>query len=534
MDGDTTSLPSAADMLRKEKEERRVLAHLLDDWLDRSGLLFVQRTEMGGTEAFIGSVTIQWLAQRIRFASQLPLFRQKIDESGKVAIDEETVHEIQQRPLDWSRQAPLAQYLAARRHHKFPPVLVVMSRPWVDDPYSDGWNPDGRAVESVAQFTPLDNKGVVGVLDVSEAVEIYALDGQHRLMGAQGLMQLIQTGELRRKKIDGKETDGVITVDDLVDEYGINQADVQTLGSERIGVELISAVTPRESREEARRRVRSIFVHVNRMASPLSKGQLALLNEDDGFSIVARAVGVTHPLLKDRPGRPARVNWDRSYLTKHATFLTTLQTLKEVAERYLSEDEERFRRWRPSEKGLIPMRPEDEQLELGQELVAELLDHIAALPSFQRLESEDLVPAELRRFTTENPPGEAHMLFRPVGQVALAQAAGELAFQRNVPLEVAFRKLHQLDESGAFRLDDPTSLWWGILFNPAKGSMNVSGRNLASRLLVHLLDDVPLKIEEAEKLRSDIQDARTIEDVTWAFDGSTLPSGATLELPEPV
>ncbi|HAA30037.1 MAG TPA: hypothetical protein DCE56_23060, partial [Cyanobacteria bacterium UBA8553] len=60
-------------------------------------------------------------------------------DTQNIEIDAETIEEIQQRPLDWSRQATLAQYLAARKHHKFPPVLVVMNQPWVDNPQAAEW-----------------------------------------------------------------------------------------------------------------------------------------------------------------------------------------------------------------------------------------------------------------------------------------------------------------------------------------------------------------------------------------------------------
>ncbi len=95
------------------------------------------------------------------------------------------------------------------------------------------------------------------------------------------------------------------------------------------------------------------------MAAPLTKGQLAQLDENDGFSIVARKVAVTHPLLKDIEGRNPRVNWDSATVAAKATVLTTLQALKEMSERYLGQ---KYFHWKPAiKKGLIPLRPEDEE-----------------------------------------------------------------------------------------------------------------------------------------------------------------------------
>ena len=92
----------------------------------------------------------------------------------------------------------MVQYLAGRTTHKFPPVLVTIDRGWVDNIHADEWGRGGKANESAAMFTPLDGNNSFGLLDVGESVRIYALDGQHRLMGVQGLMELLRVGELPR------------------------------------------------------------------------------------------------------------------------------------------------------------------------------------------------------------------------------------------------------------------------------------------------------------------------------------------------
>jgi len=164
-----------SEVLQRESQERQVLSMLLDKYTSRKDKLFVQAAEMGGTESYIGAVSLEWFAERVRFASQLPLFREKIDpETGKVLIDKDTVQEVLQRPIDYSRQAVLAQYLAARPKHKFPPVLLVLNQPWVDDIAADEWDADGRALRSAADFSPLDSSGRFGNLDVSEGIQIFA------------------------------------------------------------------------------------------------------------------------------------------------------------------------------------------------------------------------------------------------------------------------------------------------------------------------------------------------------------------------
>ncbi|WP_066425724.1 DGQHR domain-containing protein [Anabaena sp. 4-3] len=516
---DSASHPTAeitSEYLERENKEKQVLSLLLSNFLAKNDHILVQKTEMGGTEAYVGSVTLEWFAGRVHFASGLPLLQKKYNpDTDNIEIDADSIDEIQQRPLDWSRQAPLVQYLAARKNHKFPPVLVVINQPWVDDLKATEWDGEGRARKSTTDFTPLDKDGQVGLLNVSqENVTIYALDGQHRLMGVQGLMELIKTGKLQRYKKDKTADDNFITVSDLIDKYQVDPAYLQSLPKEKIGIEFICAVNSGETRSEARRRVRSVFVHVNLMAAPLTKGQLAQLNEDDGFAIVARKIAVTHPLLEQRPNRKPRVNWNSATVATNATVLTTLQALQDMSERYLVH---KFPHWKPFEKGLIPMRPENEEIEQGIAEFSKLFDNLANLPSYKILEHED-TPV-LRRFSFEKGGGEANILFRPVAQVALAQALGFLVFRKGLTLSSIFKKLRKFDQQGGFSgMEYPQSLWYGVLYDPNKKRVQVSGKELAAKLLIYILGGIDDAMERAE-LRKALANGRTVEDKTINFFG---------------
>jgi DGQHR domain-containing protein len=511
--GITTDI--ANDYLEQEIRDRQTLSLLLDKFVGKDRIV-VQRTEMGGTQAYVGSISLEWFALRVRFASCLPLLQQKYNpETDNIEIDADTIEEIKQRPLDWSRQLPLAHYLVARKNHKFPPVLVVINQPWVDNPKAAEWDGEGRATKSTTDFTPLDKDGKVGLLNISEEdVTIYALDGQHRLMGVQGLMELLKTGKLQRYKKDKTPDDTFITETDLISQSQVNPTYLQSLPQEKIGIEFICAVAAGETRLQAKRRVRSIFVHVNLMAAPLTKGQLAQLNEDDGFSIVARKIATAHPLLDRRGDRKPRVNWNSATVAAKSTVLTTLQALKDMSERYLGQ---KFSHWKPVEKGLIPMRPEDDELEEGISQFQKLFDNLANLPSYKILEEYD-TPA-LRRFSFEKDGGEGNILFRPVGQVALAQALGVLAFRKGFSLEEIFKKLRKFDLEGGFSgMEFPQSLWYGVLYDPNKKRVQVAGRDLATKLLIYILGGIQDRMERAE-LRKALADARTVEKQSIGFDG---------------
>ncbi len=517
-------------IISQENKNQSAIAILLEHFLAKNDQIFVQKTMMGKTEAYLSSVSLEWLANRVKFATELPLFQQKFDPvTNNIIRDSETIDELQQRPLDWSRQTHLTQYLIARKHHKFPAVLVVMSCPWVDDPHSGEWDEHKRAKSSVTSFNSLNSQGDLGMLDISENYSIFALDGQHRLMGIQGLLELINTGKLEKYNKYKNPIGSVINTEDLTENYQINREDLEKIAQEKIGIELIPAVIKGETRDEARRRIRSIFVHVNLMAVSLSKGQLALLNEDDGFSIVARKIAVSHPLLRDENERNPRVNWDSATVASKSTVLTTLQALQEISVKYLGYV---FPLWKPSEKGLIPLRPKDEEIELGISQFNELFDYLLKLPSYQRL--EDSQTSELRRFSHEKDGGEGNILFRPVGQIAVIHAIAILQFIHKLTLEDIFQKLSKYDRSGGFSgMEYAQSLWYGVLYNPNKKRIQVSGKDLATKLLVYLIKGTEDGFERASLRRAIALGRRINENQAISFTGEIIDS-KEIKLPHPL
>ena len=109
-----------------------------------------------------------------------------------------------------------------------------------------------------------------------------------------------------------------------------------------------------------------------------------------------------------------------------------------MSERYL---EHKYPHWKPLDKGLIPMRPEDEELESAMDDFYELFDNLASLPSYKVLEYEDT--PMFRRFSFEKDGGEGNILFRPVGQMALAKALGILIFEKSFSIEDIFEKVRE-------------------------------------------------------------------------------------------
>lgn len=514
-------------LLQRDSQERMALGMLLDQYTHISGKLMVFRQEMGGSESYLASAPLAWVAQNVHFAFQLPLFRQKANpDSGEMEIDRETIDEVMQRQLDWTRQAVLAQYLAMRKNHKFPPLLLVATQAWVDDKKADEWGADGHAIRSAANFRALDSNGDIGLLDVEGDTSIYALDGQHRLLGIKGLMDLVSTGSLpiwdkkRNRQVD------TLTIADLEKE-GISATQLAKLAHERVGIELMSAVMPSETRPESKRRVRSIFVHVNMAAVKVTGGEGHQLDEDNGFAIIAKHVAVGHPMFLDGKG----VNMKNNTIAERSTDFTTLQTLVAVAHGLL---QARYARWKPEKKGLMPQRPDEAELDEAEKTLTDFFAQVGELPSVQRMLQGTGTPA-LRNFAEFE--GEGHVLFRPVGQIALATAVGDLVYTRPGPtmtMVEVFRRLKRLDAAGTLsQIDAPSSPWWGVLYDSQRKRMLVAGLPLAMKLFTYLLGGGEPDETKREKLRSEFAAARTMANGKAMDLSGDEVDPATLMLPNP-
>lgn len=505
----------AEDILHEESKHREALAVLLDKYLAKSDKILVERIQMGGTQSYIGSVSLSWFATKVRFAQQLPLFAKRLDsETGQLIIDKETIGEVQQRPLDWSRQAALSLYLAVTKNHKFPPILAVVTRDWVDNLDADEWDTDNTALVSPADFDPLDHSGRVGLLDLSDKVNVYALDGQHRLMGAKGIMEIIN-GRLQRLKKDGRpvKITAPITPDYLTDVYQVEGSELQSRSQELIGIEFISAVMPGETREQAKRRVRSIYVHVNTKAVPLSKSQLDQLDEDDGFAIVGRKTYLKSDFLVDR------TELDKGNLGDKDQAFTTLHTIVDMAFNYLGLDN-KLNHWKRVEKDVVPLRPPEEELDEATNRMVELMDVIESMPHVLPVTQGGDI-SEARKFESLG-----HLMFRPIGQMALAEAFGALIYgDKKLELGGLRQKLHKYDEQDGFsHINEPSSLWYGVLADVTGVKMKGSGRPLAVDLLKYLFGGGIADDRERDNLRKSLAEARTVDDRTRDFDGKWVES----------
>ena len=477
--------------------------------------IFAFDAKMGQAPSYIASVSLSWISQHVKFAADLPEFSGKVDsESKKVKIDSSTMDLITQRQLDWRRQQSMSAYLAAWEKHKFPPLLIVGREKWVDDPQSECWSHSGKATRDSVLTTPLGHGCCE--LSVHSDVTFYALDGQHRLMAIHGLQTLIDEKELPALNQTGKpkkhDKINLQRIADIIRQQSGKKlsdenetiAHLQGIMSEKIGVEIIPAVLEQENIAEAKFRLRNVFVDVNENAKKPTTGDSILLDETNGFRMVARFAMGAHSLLKDRVGTQT------SSLSESSNDYTTLETLEKIATVYLGYMED-FQEWGklliPGDKSSM-CRPKSEgDFEAGWGQMHSYFSGLMNLPSHRCMCNG--TPASKFR------EKEGHILFRPVVQVAFAEAIAILDRDYDIFQVKAMDILIRQEECGQLQLKNPDAPWCGVIWDPAQKMMRPTegNRKLCTRLFVHLLGG-RIDKEELKKLQEDFAAAREIYDLS--------------------
>jgi hypothetical protein len=525
------------DILRRMDEERQILGQLLDQYGNRENTMLVHRGTMAGSPSFVSVRSLLWVAARVRLAAEMPFMRQFIDEeTGEFIIDSESIKVVRQRRPDYSRQEDLARYLIQDPRHQFPPLLLVITAPWADDPTAPQWDQHGRAKESTYRIESFGLHQDVALLIMTDEYQLYALDGQHRVLGIKGALDLIHTGTLQPKTREGKARGSAVELADWIPADRLRE-EVLALPGEAIGVQVIPAVIKGETHEEAKSRIASVFVHVNQTVAPLKEGELNQIDQNNPFAIIARTIATEHPLLKHQRGRNDRVQFANNTITLRSTVLTTLPTLKQMARLFL-QGCERLSHWNfgASRRRTVTQRPPDAEIEFATDAVFALWNAIAGLPSMVQLD-RGRTTYEFRWFLEQG--GDGHMLFRPVGQQVLAHAVGRLVYRSAHPmtLESIFEKLAKYDAAGGFRIDDPAQPWYGILYEPGSGKISVAGQDLAVEILRYMLGgmdpDRPGSTDgPVARLRDDFAQARAVGDGTaWSLDGRQVDPHE-IKLPE--
>lgn len=515
-----------------ERQRKRALATALDQSLNEKGTIFAQKVNMGflksdtGIHKLVPSYTtvqsLDEIASKIKMGSDMPFMQDKIDpKTQKLIIDEENIKSVMQRAPDWTRQIALTAYLLSNRNHKFTSILAVIEPEWINNPKDKNWGDDGRALKNSIEFEALDSSGSIGLINIANQT-IFALDGQHRIMGIKGVQELI-SGQIFYLTKNKKQKGDPISKSDFFKMIKAEETDLRKILNETMSIEFIPAVIKGETRDEARARLRSYFVSINKNAKKISKGEGDLLDEDDGYKVVAKELALEHPLFKDPANEKHRINMQDQALPASSNWISTIVAINNMSEKYLSQSKiERNERWKGILNGKISIRPPEDELAEATKEFRQFLDIVNKLTIFQKINRGGEVK-KLREFPSEkNPDFEGHLLMRPIGQQILADAVGRMV-SNGWKLDDIYQNLEKIDQAGHFNTFNPSSIFYGITYDFNKKGMitDTTTQDRAADYLVYLLHG-ELEVDELQNYIDQIVSKRSLFDENeWInFEGN--------------
>jgi DNA sulfur modification protein DndB len=272
-------------------------------------------------------------------------------------------------------------------------------------------------------------KGALGVLVFDGTEKLFAVDGQHRVVGIKRAV-----------------------------------AEKQSLGDEEVCVVFVGHSSARKGLQRTRR----LFTTLNRYAKPVNKTEIIALDEDDAIAILTRRLLESYRLLKEftsiKKGKNIPAN-DRKNLT-------TIVTVYDTLDKYLGSG---GKDWRDFKK----QRPGERQLDVLYKQATELWDGLVSefAPLKELLAS---APDDEISFKYRNRNVGGHLFFRPVGLLMIISVIRYLKAEGKT-LKQAIAKVAAAPMSLS---EEP---WSGLLWDSANHRMTVSGerQSVATRILLH-------------------------------------------------
>ena len=373
-------------------------------------LLPALRAEMGDWTYYIASITLEELAQRVTTATDL---------HQPKALDEEIQRSLEPRASD------IAEYLRFQPQRLFGTLVIGVyegAPEWLEveiDERARPWPQDDQRLE-----------GTIGLLRLSGAEQLFALDGQHRLLGTKQA--------IREDPSLGREEVAVIFVGHSTDQGGLV-------------------------------RTRRLFSTLNRYAKKVSKSDIIRLDEDDAVAIVTRRLLESHRLFAHR----VALGKTKAVPTRDQRNVTSIIALYDSVELVLRVSAE----WNSKHKRF---RPADETLNVLASHCASYWDVV--------VEENEALQTYLQTSVSTNPAMPyrgthgGHLFFRPVGILAHTWVATALYRKEELDFRTAVQRL------AAVPMELSESPWAGLLWDAENHRMRTAseGQRVAKWIMYYL------------------------------------------------
>lgn len=393
-------------------------------------LLPALRGKMGDWIYYITCMHMRDIANKVRFAKEVH--------------PSEVLQELIQRQLT-DRSKEISEYLLKQKERFFNSIIVGVyggSPKWYE-----------LSVESNKYLQEEDvPDGVtrsIGILELSGAEEIFALDGQHRVAA------------IRQVSTEGTSLD-----------------------MEEVPMIFLAHKNDRKGRERTRR----LFTTLNRYAKPVSLRDIIALDEDDPIAITTRKLLIDYPLFT---GERIAAPKSKAIPKSNRKSLTTIVTLYEVLDIVLTPPKtigkKLFKRFRPDNSVLNKLY--DEATDFWDEM-------IKRFRSLKQLQDEPLQDEVAARYRHSE---GGHLLFRPVGLLSVARAV-KTAKANGVKQSRMIQTLSRMP------VEICESPWSGLLWDTISKRMITRKENqkVASSLMVYIagitIDSAQLKKSYASAL----------------------------------
>jgi DNA sulfur modification protein DndB len=366
----------------------------------------------------------------------------------KQTSEDEELKDWLQREIDPDRLKNIANYLIEHEQHFFNAIVVGIyggEPQWY--PVSVSGSPTLRDV-NISERT----RTSMGILCLTGDEEAFPIDGQHRVEGIK-----------------------------IALEHDIN------LANEEQCIIFVAHHTDKAGHE----RVRRLFATLNRYARPVSKGEIIALDQDDAFAIVTRKL--TEEFAPLRRNRFATFTKTTNVPPNDKKGITTILALYDLvktiaAPKTIAGNVERNK--------LIIGPPKAERInEIYKQQIA-FWDSIKKhVPEIRSVINSRKTAGDYRKDTG------GHLLFRPVGQMAFANAV-RIMMDRKVSMDDAVATLSKLP------LELEKRPWRHVLWNPDQEKVINSNNTLAQNLFLYMLGQEPLpkKYDVEEKYKKALGD----------------------------
>lgn len=370
------------------------------------------RARMGDWIYYISFLRLKDVADRVSIAQKLHTSK--------------ALRDLIQREVDQSvHSGSIRRYLLQQDQRLFNALVIAVyggAPAWVELKIDD----TGKTGMGTL---PNYMKGALGVLVFDGTEKLFAVDGQHRVVGI-------------KRAVSEK----------------------QALGDEEVCVVFIGHSNDRKGLQRTRR----LFTTLNRYAKPVNKTEIIALDEDDAMAIVTRRLLESYRLLKNFTS----IKKGKSIPAGDRRNLTTIVTVYDALDKYFGwgrKEWKDFKKQRPSERQLDDFY--GQSTELWEGIVLEF----SPLKELLSSTPEDEISFKYRNRSTGG-----HLIFRPVGLLMIISVIRYLKAEGKT-LKQAISRV------AAAPMSLSEQPWSGLLWDSANHRMTVSSENqrVASRLLFH-------------------------------------------------